>query len=117
MGISTSFGLCVSPFGRNFVTKKSNRINIGDPEIEFLFTDTNVLSRLDKSHFVCCLIKLRVHNSVYISCHCRRDTGHFGQAYSTLGSDSDLGHSWTKTHGLPELRFSAHRTAPMGSTS
>ena len=62
------------------------------------------------------LIKLSGHNSVYISCRCRRDTGHFGREYPTPGSDSDLGHSWTKTRGLPELRFSAPRTAPMGST-
>ena len=51
------------------------------------------------------LIKLNVHNSVYISCRYRRGTGHFGREYPTLGSDSDWGHSATKTRGLPELRF------------
>src|ERR1700730_3938269 len=30
---------------QEFRHKKSNRTNVGDPEIEFLFTDVNVLSR------------------------------------------------------------------------
>jgi hypothetical protein len=66
--------------------------------------------------FASSLIKLSVHNSVYISYRYRRDTGHFGRAYSTFGRDSDLGHSCSRTRGSPELRFSAHRTAPKGST-
>ena len=64
--------------------------------------------------FASSLIKLSVHNSVYISYRYRRDTGHFGRAYSTFGRDSDLGHSCSRMRGSPELRFSAHRTVPMG---
>jgi hypothetical protein len=55
--------------------------------------------------FASSLIKLSVHNSVYISYRYRRDTGHFGRAYSTFGRDSDFGHSCSRTRGSPELRF------------